>query len=124
MTGDAYAMAARNGARLVNLEFIQFIPGVVSPLSRTNFNHPTLRSLPAVYNRCGEEFLEKYLPEGVTVERCLEARAGHGPFSCDDDSKYFDMAIYMEDAVNHEGDIAGAEVKYTEAYYNDSRYKE
>ena len=122
MTGDAYAMAARNGARLANLEFIQFIPGVVSPLNRTNFHHPTLRSFPGVYNSSGEECLKKYLPEGITAEMCLEARAGHGPFSCEDDSKYFDIALCMEEAASSSGMVAGAEIRYTDAFFDDSRY--
>ncbi|HHW48462.1 MAG TPA: FAD-binding protein [Clostridiaceae bacterium] len=112
MTGDAYAMAARNGARLTNLEFIQFIPGIISPLQKTNFHHPTLESIPLIYNKHGEEFLEKYLPENVTVEDCLKARAKHGPFSYEDESKYFDIAICMEAAKTGDNKAVGAEIRY------------
>ena len=123
MTGDAYAMAARHGVRLTNLEFIQFIPGVVSPLRRTNFHHPTLESLPLVLNSRGEEFLGKYLPEGVTVEECLKARAGHGPFSYEDHSRYFDIAICREELKNRDDKHPGAEIRYGDAFYQDDRYK-
>lgn len=123
MTGDACAMAARHGARLTNLEFIQFIPGVVSPLRRTNFHHPTLESLPLVLNSRGEEFLRKYLPEGVTAEECLKVRSGHGPFSCEDSSRYFDIAICREESENCDVKHIGTEIGYKDAFYQDDRYK-
>lgn len=123
MTGDAYAMAARYGARLTNLEFIQFIPGVVSPLHRTNFHHPTLGSIPLVLNSRGQEFLSKYLPVGVTVEECLKTRAGHGPFSSEDNSCFFDIAICREEAEKRDASHIGAEIRYGDAFYQEDRYK-
>lgn len=38
--------------------------------------------------------MENYLPLGY--RRCLEIRSTHGPFSCEDDSRYLDLAIYKE----------------------------
>ncbi len=44
----------------------------------------------------GEPFLEKYLPQGCTAEECMKLRSTHGPFSSEDVSKYFDLAVAAE----------------------------
>lgn len=121
-TGDGYAMAAKHGARLMNMEFIQFIPGTVSPVKKINFHHPTLASIPEIMNSRGKEFLYKYLPQGISIEQCLTERAGHGPFSCEDNSKYFDIAICSEGSEIKNGEAPGAEVVYTDFFYKDDRY--
>ncbi|WP_132013149.1 FAD-binding protein [Hydrogenispora ethanolica] len=94
--GAGYAMAIRNGAALANLEFIQFIPGTLAPRPGSNFHHPTLSSLPALRNADGAEFLTDYLPPETSVAACLNCRASHGPFSYEDESRHFDLAIVRE----------------------------
>ncbi|MHB8277080.1 MAG: FAD-binding protein [Candidatus Humimicrobiaceae bacterium] len=123
ITGDGYAMAARAGARLTNMEFIQFIPGILSPLNKINFHHPTLGSIPYLYNDAGEEFLTKYLPGEVTLGKCLMERASHGPFSNEDNSRYFDIAICMEEKNSPKEGYRGIEVKYADSYYSDKKYE-
>lgn len=91
--GDAYAMAARHGAPVVNLEFVQFIPGTLSPRKGVNFYHFALKTLPELLDAAGQPFLVEYLPEGCTVEECLRQRAGHGPYSMEDQGRWFDLAI-------------------------------
>lgn len=121
LSGNGYAMALKHNARLTNMEFIQFIPGSVSPVAAINFHHLTLSSLPKVLNHLGEEFLHKYLPEGISLQKCLSERASHGPFSVEDDSKYFDIGICLEEPDSCY--CKGAEIIYREDYYDDPKHK-
>lgn len=94
--GSSYAMAARYGASLVNLEFVQFIPGTLHPVRGINFYHPLLSHQPKLYNSASQPFLGKYLPNGMTEEECLKLRAQHGPFNAESSSRAFDLAIVEE----------------------------
>lgn len=95
-TGDGHAMAYRAGADLMNVEFKQVFPGVIWP----TINHfsawffvPHVR----ITNAQGEEYIHKYLPEGVSLEDVYQQRGSHGPFSARDfASRYFDVATMLE----------------------------
>lgn len=66
------ALAARCGARLVNLEFMQIMPGLVSPRRNIVFNEKAFR------------FARAWDASGEPIARdVLEARSEHGPFSCE-----------------------------------------
>ena len=95
--GSGHSIALDAGANLINLEFMQFIPGFTSPIYKLLFSETTLRRCISVKNADGEEILERYLPAGVKKEECLWDRALHGPFTCNDRSMYFDIAM-MDDA--------------------------
>lgn len=94
--GGAYAMAARHGVRLVNLEFIQFVHGSVTPKRGINYYPFSYIELPDIRNGKGEKCLKKYLPEGMTEEECILAHAAHGPFSADSKGKYLEYAMVGE----------------------------
>ena len=76
------AIAARCGARLVNLEFMQIMPGLVAPRRNIVFNEKGV-SLRACLGRVGE-------PIACDV---LEARSEHGPFSCERAGAPLDFAM-------------------------------
>lgn len=95
--GNAYAMAARHRARIVNLEFIQFVLGTVSPIRFANYFPFLLTEHPHVTNAHDEDCMAQYLPDGCTVERCLDMHAKHGPFSTEDEGKYLEYAMIAEE---------------------------
>lgn len=94
--GSAYAMAARHQARIVNLEFVQFVPGALEPIKYMNYFPFLLGEQPRVANAKDEECMSRYLPEGVTVADSLNMHAKHGPFSCEDAGKYLEYAMVGE----------------------------
>jgi L-aspartate oxidase len=68
-TGDGIAMAARAGARLVDLEFVQFHPTVLNVEGSPRFLlSEALRGEGAqLINDAGEPFMERYEPTGAPV---------------------------------------------------------
>lgn len=79
--GTAQAMALSHGAALVNAEFIQIMPGLVTPVEGVVFNERTFR-----YARV-EGFSRRDAAE------LLDARAGHGPFTASMPDAAVDLAI-------------------------------
>ena len=110
-TGHSLAMAA--GASLINMEFLQFIPGFTKPVYKLLFSETTLRRAHSVRNADGEDALKAYLKahgNGTTEGECLWDRALHGPFTTEDKSKYFELAL-MEDAGKHHREC-GFEIRF------------
>ena len=81
VTGTAAAAALRRGARLVNVEFIQIMPGLVEPVRDVVFNERTFR-----YARV--EGLDA--PDAAAL---LDERGGHGPFTASLPDRVVDFAI-------------------------------
>ncbi len=94
--GDGYAIAYRAGAELMNFEFKQIFPGIIYP-TINHFSAWFFVPYVKITNALGEEYIPKYLPEGITLEDVYKQRAQHGPFSARDTaSRYFDVATVIE----------------------------
>lgn len=96
LEGDGWAMAYESGAKLVNMEFFQVGPAVMSPKIDFIIHSHMWRFQPKLTNRKGEEFLSKYCPKGVSVEEVIDAKAMSYPFSVRTVAKYLDIAIFKQ----------------------------
>lgn len=94
--GSGHILALEAGASLVNMEYIQFIPGITTPKYKTLFGEHTLMYCDDIINENGESLLDPYLPEELAKSKCLEMRSTHGPFTHSLESKYFDIAMMKE----------------------------
>lgn len=81
VAGTAAAVALAHGARLVNVEFVQIMPGLVEPVRDVVFNERTFR------------FARVEGFDGPGAEALLDARAGHGPFTASLPDRVVDLAL-------------------------------
>ncbi len=112
MVGDGYALGFRAGAELVNMEFMQAGPAIIHPVKNI-LNSWAWMLHPRVYNAQGEEFLSRYMPEGLSPEQCMNHRSGHYPFSCYDGSQWIDVAIQKEILAGRGAPEGGVYVDFT-----------
>ena len=102
------AIAARCGARLVNLEFMQIMSGLVAPRRNIVFNEKAFR------------FARAWDASGEPIARdVLEARSEHGPFSCERAGAPLDFAM---EACGDEGmeiacDVGDGSPKFVRTFF-------
>jgi len=96
LRGDGYAMAYRAGAVLTNMEFIQIGPGVVFPKFHFIIHSHMWKFSPRLKNALGEEFLNDYLPRGISRDEVLSLKSMSFPFSVRTNARYVDISISKE----------------------------
>jgi succinate dehydrogenase/fumarate reductase flavoprotein subunit len=119
--GSGHILAIEAGTRLVNMEYIQFIPGVTTPKYKTLFGEHTLMYCDDIVGEEGNSLIDSVLPEGVSKQECLEIRSTHGPFTHSLDSKYLDIAMMKNIMENRNED--GFKLLYRpELYENEEEF--
>src|SRR5699024_1655015 len=119
--GSGHMLALEAGANLVNMEFIQFIPGITSPRYKTLFGEHTLMYCRDIIDNHGESLLSPYLPENISKKECLEIRSTHGPFTHSLESKYFDIAM-MENIIKTKNENGFTLLYEDELYDNEEEF--
>lgn len=93
MTGDGQAACWRAGAEMVNMEFHQFGPALVHPYVQL-FSKACFVLHPRMLNTQGSEFLQQYLPAGVSADEVYDEKVF--PFTISNASRFIDIAIARE----------------------------
>ena len=106
MTGDGYAMALRAGAKLVNMEFMQMGPCVVTPF-KFDVGGVLWRLGPRLINGNGNEYLKQYLPSDLGIDEVYRLKAVTFPFTMRNPSGYVDIANFTEIAEGRSTESGG-----------------
>jgi fumarate reductase (CoM/CoB) subunit A len=93
VVGDGQAICYRHGAELVNVEFHQIGPALIKPYVQL-FSKSCFVLHPRMRNRNGEEFLDNYIPRGISRDEVYEEKVF--PFTVSNPSMYIDISISRE----------------------------
>lgn len=105
VSGSIQSIALLSGAKLVNLEFMQIMPGYLSPIYKTVFNEKTFR-----FTRLTDSFDLPLLLGMDQAQELLDERAGYGPFTSRLKSRLVDLALFKA----LQADPGGVHVSYTQ----------
>lgn len=98
ITGLGQALALKAGCSLVNMEFMQMMPGYLSPAFKTIYNEKVFRF--TRFQTCGGSPL---FPDTPEWRERLELRSTHGPFTSRLLSKEVDLALFRAFAADERG---------------------
>ena len=97
--GIGHSLALAAGCTLVNMEFMQMMPGYITPAYKTVFNEKVFR-----FTRFSKADGSPLLtPEEAEL---LEIRSTHGPFTARLSSKAVDISLFREFMANERGCVA------------------
>jgi succinate dehydrogenase/fumarate reductase flavoprotein subunit len=116
VAGTGHDLALDAGAELINLEFNQFIPGMITPIYKTLFSEDTLRYAQDLLSPDGKDILLPYVGTQERKIECFNSRGLHGPFTVRDISSFFDISM-MNEAIRT-GDESGFRIVYDPKMYN------
>lgn len=91
ITGMGQSLALKSGCKLVNIEFMQMMPGYVKPCPKTIFNEKTFKYVD-ILNKDGKDIFDSMENK---LEK-LEERSAHGPFTSRLNSREIDYRIFNE----------------------------
>ena len=91
--GAGYALAHGAGARLTNMEFIQFALGLKNNRTRKFLPTGQLDQSGKIVNSSGNDILNRCLPDSKQRPEAVKQRRTHMPFSCRDLSGLVDIAV-------------------------------
>lgn len=114
ITGSLHSVALDAGATLVNMEFIQFIPGITTPKYKVLFGEHTLKYGLSLFDGEGNDVLNEY--NNKEKYNLFKERSRYAPFSCDFKSSVIDMKLH-EYSIKKSSDL---HIKYTPSLYEDN----
>ena len=98
VNGLGQSLALKIGCQLVNIEFMQMMPGYINPCPKTIFNEKTFKYV-KILDYDGKNILEDI----DNYEEKLKIRSTHGPFTSRLVSKDIDYVIFKEGIKNPNG---------------------
>lgn len=90
--GMGHAIALRAGASLINMEFMQMMPGFISPAPKTVFNEKTFR-----FSSFSDDKGNNIFKNIQDYTELLEQRSTHGPFTSACMDREIDFIIAKEE---------------------------
>lgn len=105
--GSGHIVMLDAGAKVQNMEFIQFIPAFITPVYNTLFGEHTLKYCLGMYDLEGNLLYEGDKNRDIWLER-----SSYAPFSCDFKSSEIDLEMVKS--------INGVKLKFSPELYEDT----
>ncbi|HIF9442677.1 TPA: FAD-binding protein [Photobacterium damselae] len=115
VNGSGHLAALDAGAKLVNMEFIQFIPALVTPKYNTLFGEHTAKYCTKLVDEFNQDLL-LHIPQ-EQQQSLWQEYSGYAPFSCDFPSHIIDLAIFK--AISSGSQFA--KMSFSEKLYHDTQ---